>query len=59
MPEVPIVATEGVPLLQVHPAVAEDKVVVPPIHMLIEPVIAAGKVPTDTTVTLRQLVARV
>jgi hypothetical protein len=56
IPEVPIVATAGVPLLHVQPGVALVRVVVAPGHIAdVPPPIAAGVAPTVTCAVLEQL----
>ncbi len=50
MPEIPMVATEVVPLVQVPPEVVLDNVVVAPTQTLIVPVIA-DSVGSEFTVT--------
>ena len=60
MPEVePMVASAGVLLVQVPPAVASVKVVVAPTHKVVEPAIAAGSGLTVTGVVTKQPVGNV
>jgi len=54
-----IVATAGVALLHVPPAVASDNVVVKPMHTLVVPVITAGNGLTVTVAVRKQPVGKV
>lgn len=59
IPVEPTVATDGVPLLHVPPAVASFNVVVKPTHTLAVPVIASGVVFTVILYVVKQLVPKV